>query len=75
MIVVDGKSYENILIYYIAYKTPYSVKSLPIIFDGDGYIRRLIELNIYQYFFLIKNMKGCLIELDVKKQYLICMFS
>ena len=39
-ILFDEKSYEDILIYDVAYKTPYGSKSLGIIFDKiDEYIR------------------------------------
>ena len=40
-ILLNEKSFENILLYDIAYKTPYSVGSLPIIFDEvDEYLRK-----------------------------------
>ena len=38
---MDKKSYGNILIYDVAYKTTYSAKLLHIIFDMvDGYVRK-----------------------------------
>ena len=40
-ISLDEKSYENFLIYDVAYKTPYSAKPLRIIFDEvNGHIRK-----------------------------------
>ena len=38
-ILLNEKSYENILIYGVAYKAPYRAKSLCVIFDKvDEYI-------------------------------------
>ena len=40
-ILINEKSYENILIYNVVHKTLYGAKSLRIIFDKvDGYIRK-----------------------------------
>ena len=41
---MDGKSYENILVYDVSYKTLIGAKPLGIIFDNvDGFIRVNIE--------------------------------
>ena len=40
-ILLNEKSYENILIYDVVYKTPYGTKPLRVIFDKVyGYIRK-----------------------------------
>ena len=40
-ILLNEKSYQNILIYNISYKTPYGAKPLDIIYDKvDGFIRK-----------------------------------
>ena len=45
--LLDEKSYENILIYNVAYKTPYGAKPLRIILDKvDEYIRKYDTTNI-----------------------------
>ena len=42
-ILLKERSYENILIYYVAYRTQYSAKPLLVIFDKvDGYIRKYV---------------------------------
>ena len=45
--LLDEKSYENILIYNVAYKRPYGAKPLRIILDKvDEYIRKYDTTNI-----------------------------
>ena len=45
--LLDEKSYENILIYNVAYKTTYGAKPLRIILDKvDEYIRKYDTTNI-----------------------------
>ena len=45
--LLDEKSYENILIYNVAYKIPYGAKPLRIILDKvDEYIRKYDTTNI-----------------------------
>ena len=55
-IKTDGKSYENILIYYIGYVTPTSVKPLYLIINKvNGYID---EYNGNKYLTLVHTGKG-----------------
>ena len=58
-------SYKNILIYDVAYKTPYGAKPLRIVFDKvDGYLRKYDETKDLALFHL-KNLKEYLTELDI----------
>ena len=64
---------ENILIYDVAYKTPYSAQPLHIIFDkAVGYIRTY-DRTKYLSLFHSENMKEYSIQLEifyyVKYQY------
>ena len=55
-ILRDEKSYENILIYDVAYKTSYSAKPLRIIFDkADGCIRKYGETKYLALFHSSEN--------------------
>ena len=50
-ILIDEKSYENILIYDVSYKTLYNVKPLRIIFNKvDEYIKKMTKLNKFVLF-------------------------
>ena len=61
---MDKKSYGNILIYDVAYKTTYSAKLLHIIFDMvDGYVRKYDRTKYH--FILIKKMRKFLTELEI----------
>ena len=56
-ILIDKKSYKNILIQNVAYKSPYGVNRSFIVFENvDRCIKNMIALNIYHYFLLMKNM-------------------
>ena len=58
-------SYKNILIYDVAYKTPYGAKPLRIVFDKvDGYLRKYDKTKDVALFNL-KNLKEYLTELDI----------
>ena len=47
-ILIDQKSYETILIYDVAYKNPYGVKPVRIIFyKVDGYIIKYAKTRFY----------------------------
>lgn len=59
------KSYESVLNYHDAYKTPYGVKALRITFDKDVYIRKYDLRNIQHYLLAVKNMRQLWIELDI----------
>ena len=80
-ILLGEKSNKIFLIYYVGYKNRYGAKTLSIIFDKVDrtyLLEHMIELNIWHYFILMKNMIEILGELDmlyIKKQYFRCLFS
>ena len=45
-ILIDKKSYENVLNYAVAYKTAYDGKPLEIIFCKVDKFKKMVELNI-----------------------------
>ena len=64
-VLLDEKSFENILIYDVAYKVSYDAKSLRIIFDKvDTCIRKYDRTNCLLLFHA-ENMREYLMELDV----------
>ena len=58
-ILLDEKSYENILIYDVARKTRYDTKHFRVIFEKlDGYIRKHDETNyVVLYSILMKDIR------------------
>ena len=64
-ISVDKKSYENILVYKISYKSLIDSKPLRIRFDKiDGFIRVMLELDI-SYYLEVKNVITFTTALDI----------
>lgn len=77
--LLDKKSYKSILIYHAAYKTPYGVKAVLIIFDKeDGHIRKydrtkyLVVFPFQEEYERIFDRTRYLMVLDV---YLICIWK
>ena len=64
-ILFNEKSYENILVYDISYRTLIDAKPLCIRFDKvDGFIRVMIGITIL-YYSTLKNMMPFTIGLDI----------
>ena len=64
-ILLDEKSYENILIYAVLHKTLICPKPLHIMFDKvDGFTRIMMELNIL-YYLILKNIMSFMEGLDI----------
>ena len=64
-ILFNEKSYENILVYDISYRTLIGAKPLCIRFDKvDGFIRVMIGITIL-YYSTLKNMMPFTIGLDI----------
>ena len=59
-VLLEEKSYENILIYYAAYKTSCGLIPLPVVFDKvDGYNRKYVKKIpsiIFSWHIILKNV-------------------
>ena len=60
------KDFKNILVYEVAYKTPYGAKPLHFIFDEVyGYIKKISLINKYDYPFIPIIKKSGMIRMMI----------